>query len=446
MEKGRGWVVAWALFFVGCSNAPRLLNDDTFPALLSLQQTYARQGATADQWDALARTFYQFASENPANDNADDALFGAGISFFYMNTPEGYSRATRTFQQLASRYPHSPHIPNALYWTAKAYESLRDRSHAQRYYQALVNRYPESRYASEAWRVLAPPPPPKRIQFQEPPKVSEVVPPTKTEKPPETPQPSTVSSPSRTTPLTIEPAKTLSPSGTRIPRVPDEPTLSQQLGLSIKTIVVDPGHGGHDYGATAPGLPSEKEINLDVGKRLAALLEKRGLKVYMTRQDDTFIPLRERNELARRWKADLFVSVHVNSAESSAGSGVETWVCSPTRDARSAQQAARENAGAVTMSEIDDLLAEMLISSKREESRSLARSIQRELVTATGSLDRGIKEAGFVVLAGLRVPSVLVEIGFLSNPAEGKRLATPEYRQTIAEAIAQGISAYASER
>lgn len=446
MEKGRGWIALGALFFVACSRAPRLLNNNTFPALLSLQQTYAREGATADQWNALARAFYQFASENPTNDNADDALFGAGISFFYMNIPEGHRRATQAFQRLMARYPNSPHISNALYWTAKAYESLRDRSRAQRYYQALVNRHPESRYASEAWKALAPPPPLKRVQFQEPPKTVEVAPPAKTETLLETPKLSVTSPPSRTVLLTIEPAESTPPPLRRTPRASEEPTLSQQLGLGIKSIVVDPGHGGHDYGATAPGLPPEKEINLDVGKRLATLLEGRGFRVYLTRKDDTFIPLRERNDLARRWKADLFVSVHVNSAESSAGSGVETWVCSPARDARSAQQAARENAGAATMSEINDLLAEMLISSKREESRSLARSIQRELVASTGSFDRGVKEAGFVVLAGLRVPSVLVEIGFLSNPAEGRRLATPEYRQTIAEAIAQGIFAYASGR
>jgi N-acetylmuramoyl-L-alanine amidase len=212
----------------------------------------------------------------------------------------------------------------------------------------------------------------------------------------------------------------------------------------VKTIVIDPGHGGHDAGATAPGLPPEKEIVLDVGKRVARLLEERGYRTYLTRTDDTFIPLKERNALARRWKADLFVSIHVNSAESPGGNGVETWVCSPARDASSAQQAARENAGAVNMSEIDDILAEILVSAKTTESRSLARAIQSELVAASGTVDRGIKEAGFVVLAGLRVPSVLVEIGFLSNPAEGRRLATPEYRQTIAEAIARGISRYAS--
>jgi N-acetylmuramoyl-L-alanine amidase len=432
---------------VGCSGAPRVVREETFPALLSLQQTYAKQGATVDQWNALARAFYLFASENPMNENADDALFGAGVSFTYMRTPEGSSLATRAFQRLLNRYPDSPNIPNALYWTAKAYESLRDAPRAERYYQMLVNRYPNSRYASEAWKVLAPPPPPKPVQFVEPTKTvtPKTNPTVATAKPVETPKTTVKTTPTTqnsTTPA-VKPVQD-KPPVTPVPRVPDDPTLSQQLGLGVKTIVIDPGHGGHDYGATAAGRPSEKEINLDVATRLATLLENRGFKVYMTRKDDTFIPLKERNELARRWKADVFVSVHVNSAESSAGSGVETWVCSPSRDARSAQQAARENAGAVNMSEIDDVLAEILVSSKTMESKSLARQIQSELVSASGSSDRGVKEAGFVVLAGLRVPSVLVEIGFLSNPAEGKRLATPEYRQTIAEAIARGVSRYAS--
>jgi len=426
------------------------MQEGTFPALLSLQQMYAKEGAPVDQWNALARAFLKFAAERPSDENADDALFGAGVAFFYMNTPDGYLLSTEAFERLFRRYPRSPYVPNALYWTAKAYESLRDTSRAERHYQMLVNRYPNSRYASEAWKALAPPPPPKRVEWMDTPKVASSS--ASTSQPHETPNTpaNTSSPPANPTPQAPSvsridrPPVEEKPSVTLPRRVPDQPTLSQQLGLGVKTIVIDPGHGGHDAGATAPGLPPEKEIVLDVGKRVARLLEERGYRTYLTRTDDTFIPLKERNALARRWKADLFVSIHVNSAESPGGNGVETWVCSPARDASSAQQAARENAGAVNMSEIDDILAEILVSAKTTESRSLARAIQSELVAASGTVDRGIKEAGFVVLAGLRVPSVLVEIGFLSNPAEGRRLATPEYRQTIAEAIARGISRYAS--
>ncbi|MBM3213502.1 tetratricopeptide repeat protein [Candidatus Poribacteria bacterium] len=422
---------------LGCAGASRAPGNRGFLDLIAVQQSYARGSATPDQWTALARDFAGLVRQNPDSDDADDALFGAGVSYFYAGTPATNAAATKAFRELRDRFPTSPHAPNALYWSARAYGRLGDPALAHRHYQLLVNNYPSSTYAAEAWNAIAPPPPkpvaPARTVVIEDPKPKpkiDVSPPPKGE-----PTPVVVTPPSQ--PIVQPPTQTA-------PKIGASPTLMQQLGLGVSTIVIDPGHGGKDYGATAPGLPSEKEINLDVSTRLAALLEERGLRVLMTRKDDTFIPLAQRNELARKWNADLFVSIHVNSAESPAGNGVETWVCAPARDARSARAAARENAGSVQMHDIDDLLADILVSAKTAESRSLAARVQEELANASGSNDRGIKEAGFVVLAGLRVPSVLVELGFLSNPTEGRRLATPSYRETLAEAIARGIMQYAT--
>lgn len=213
-------------------------------------------------------------------------------------------------------------------------------------------------------------------------------------------------------------------------------------------VVIDPGHGGKDPGAIGPSGVLEKEIVLDISKRLRGLMQQEGQwQVTMTRDTDLFIPLKERTSIANAKGADLFVSIHANAAERPDLHGIETYFLDFATDERAMQTAARENA--TSLNEVGDLqviLRDLLTTSKRNESVLLAGSVQRALVEAPDSgkngRDLGVKHAPFLVLIGAEMPSILVEIGFISNPAEERKIANPKQRDRMAQAILAGIKEY----
>ena len=222
-------------------------------------------------------------------------------------------------------------------------------------------------------------------------------------------------------------------------------TLPRQLGLQVKTVVIDPGHGGKDPGTTSNSPIHEKNVVLELSLMLRDLLESRGYHVRLTRENDVFLPLRERTRLATMQGADLFISIHANAATRPGASGVETYYLALASDATAQRTAARENSGAgYGIKELDKLVTKILKETKSVESRQLARYIQKELVDSTNAIDRGVKHAPFVVLIGTKVPAVLVEVGFLSHQAEAQKLAKKAYKRNIAEAIARGIDRYVS--
>jgi N-acetylmuramoyl-L-alanine amidase len=227
-------------------------------------------------------------------------------------------------------------------------------------------------------------------------------------------------------------------------------TLIRALGLKVGRVVIDPGHGGHDQGSTGRGGLMEKELVLDVAQRLGALIEERlGSEVIYTRSGDTFIPLESRTELANEKNADLFLSIHANSSPYPSVSGVETYYLnfSSTRD--ELDLASRENAGSQkTIHELGDLLQKISRHDKAEESREFASKMQAALYSAATrsnptAKNRGVKRAPFVVLIGATMPSILAEIGFVSNSREETLLRKPEHRQRLAEALFRGLSRYA---
>jgi len=239
------------------------------------------------------------------------------------------------------------------------------------------------------------------------------------------------------------------PKPARLPKN-GEPSLSRVLGLKIGKIVIDAGHGGHDTGTSGPGGLTEKDLVLDVAKRLGALIESRmGSEVIYTRNDDTFIPLETRTEIANEHKADLFLSIHANSSPIRIASGVETYYLNFTTSKSALEVAARENASSQkSVYELKDLLQKIALKDKVEESREFATRIQTSLYNMSArsnakTRDRGIKKAPFVVLIGASMPSVLAEIGFVSNPKDEILLKKSEYRQKIAEALYKGLSGYA---
>ena len=233
------------------------------------------------------------------------------------------------------------------------------------------------------------------------------------------------------------------------PTADGDRSLIRTLGLRIGKIVIDPGHGGHDTGTIGPNGLFEKDLVLDVSRRLGKLLEARlGAEVVFTRRDDTFIPLETRTSIANQEEADLFVSVHANSSRDPDARGVETYYLNFTSSPEALEVAARENAASdKSIHELQDLVKKIALKEKIEESREFAADVQQSLHTglankSPGIRDRGVKKAPFVVLIGANMPSILAEISFISNPGDEKRLKTPEYRQRIAESLYRGISRY----
>lgn len=223
------------------------------------------------------------------------------------------------------------------------------------------------------------------------------------------------------------------------------------LGLKVGRIVLDPGHGGHDNGTTGPEGLHEKDLVLDIAKRLGALIEERmNSEVIYTRTDDTFVPLEERTEIANKAKADLFLSIHANSSPLRSANGVETYYLNFTTSRAALDLAARENAGSQkSVFELQDLLEKIALKDKVDESREFASRIQSALYASSAKTDvrardRGVRKAPFVVLIGASMPSVLAEIGFISNTREENAMKRAEHRQRLAEALYKGIASYAS--
>ena len=233
------------------------------------------------------------------------------------------------------------------------------------------------------------------------------------------------------------------------PTASGDRSLIRALGLKIGRIVIDPGHGGHDTGTIGPNGLEEKDLVLDVGRRLGKLLQSRlGADVVFTRKDDTFIPLETRTSIANQEQADLFVSIHANSSRDPDARGVETYYLNFTSSAEALDVAARENAASdKSVYELQDLVKKIALKEKIEESREFASNVQRALhsglaAKSPGIRDRGVKKAPFIVLIGANMPSILAEISFVSNPGDERRLQTADYRQRIAESLYRGISKY----
>jgi N-acetylmuramoyl-L-alanine amidase len=226
-------------------------------------------------------------------------------------------------------------------------------------------------------------------------------------------------------------------------------SLARQLGLGARRICIDAGHGGHDPGAIGRGGTQEKDITLAIVLKLEKLIRNElGADVVMTRDTDVFIPLEERTAIANSSGADLFLSVHINSARNSAGRGLETYYLSFAKNAAAEELAARENAiSQATMKDLNNLVKAITTNSKIDESSDFATLIQRNNVAGLspsfqGVLDRGVHTAPFYVLIGANMPSILTEVGFISNPEEERWLKSDEYQQKLAESLLEGVRTY----
>lgn len=225
--------------------------------------------------------------------------------------------------------------------------------------------------------------------------------------------------------------------------------LSRMFGLGVRTIMIDPGHGGADTGTMGKMGTKEKDITLDIAKRLRDRLKKYGhYNVLMTREQDMTIPLNKRVELAGLSRADLFISVHLNYLPSKPINIIETYYFGPSSDAKTLKLAEQENAGSqYGLSDFKEMIEKIGETLKLQESKEFAASIQKNLFLnikkETGfAYDFGIKRAPFVVLLGVDVPAVLAEVSCLSNREEEMKLNTESHRENVAHYLEAGILDY----
>jgi N-acetylmuramoyl-L-alanine amidase len=221
----------------------------------------------------------------------------------------------------------------------------------------------------------------------------------------------------------------------------------------LRLIVLDAGHGGHDSGAVGPTGILEKEVVLDVTRRVAKKVEAGlGVKVIMSRDSDVFVTLRDRTNFANKQRADLFVSVHANAHPQSVSEGVETYFLSSEASDSGARQVAAIENGVVQLEGpgsrqrggdvLKSILWDLAQSEFQEESSFMAETVLDSMSKSLNLVNRGVKQAGFYVLGGAAMPAILIEIGFLTNRKEERKLATPEHREALARAIYAGLAEY----
>lgn len=262
------------------------------------------------------------------------------------------------------------------------------------------------------------------------------------------PEPTSAPSPAAQAPASPPPTGSASPARNEDGNF----SLARQLGLGARRICLDAGHGGHDPGSIGRAGTQEKDLTLAVVMKLEKLIRtKLGADVVLTRDSDVFIPLEERTAIANASGADLFLSVHINSARNRTGRGLETYYLSFAKSAAAEAIAARENAiSQATMKDLNNLVKAIATNSKIDESRDFAGIIQKSNVRGLspsfkGLLDRGVHTAPFYVLIGANMPSVLTEVGFISNPEEERWLKSEAYQDKLAESLLEGVRSYLNQ-
>ena len=427
--------------------------------------TSGQRHATADEWRRLISEFQEIIDTDAQGRLADDAQYAIASSWVWSikaGDTEAPWQAIEAFQKLIRGYPNSRYVPRAHYWLGRCYAYIGDDYQAITQYQIVESRYAGSEISDRARLELA------RVYVRQgyvtraetlyanliasstdrgiSVAATQELRPLKTQpfkiqrkpivSPPErVVQAQTQSKKPQPEPLTPVPE-------TKKPLAPE--SLTREFGLTAKTIVIDPGHGGKDPGALGRGSLQERAIVLSISEKLREVLTRKGYTVLMTRDTNRFIPLKQRTAFATQHKADLFLSIHANGSESPKAKGIETYYLSVTStDKASEDIASRENADSgYSIQELEALLKGIIQESKSEDSKRLAKHVQQTLVQVTGAVDRGVKHARFVVLIGTNVPAILIETGFVSNPTEGQKLTTPAYQRKIATAIAQGIEKF----
>ncbi len=248
----------------------------------------------------------------------------------------------------------------------------------------------------------------------------------------------------------IERLKKKARKGVRRVEEPDaDVSLVRQLGLRVKRVVIDPGHGGKDPGCVYAGGIQEKHVVLKLAKALALKIEKElQCEAVLTRVDDTFLPLERRTAFANMKKGDLFISLHINAHKQAGIAGLETYFLNMATDEQAVLVAARENSTSEkNLSDLQTILNDLMLNTKISESSKLAHQVHKGMFNRLkksyqGVKSLGVKQAPFYVLIGAEMPAILVEMGFITNPTERKRLLSRAYLEALAQGIVEGIADY----
>ncbi len=441
------WIVILllAVLFSGCATM------SSYNELVDRHYDYTsgEKSATLDDWYALIselETFIRTDAESATADAAQYAIGSAWIWCIQAGDSETPKHAIAAFRRLIYTYPNSEYLPQAHYWIAHCYKLTGDSARAVHHYQILTEKFADTDLAAKAQLELGRTYAEHGYEMRAENLYVDIVESATDEQIVTSASEALndLKSPKNQTKNVIGPQPQVKPKPT--PTAPEKLTpgsLTHEFGLTAKTIVIDAGHGGKDPGGGRGNL-IEKPIALSISKKIGAILTAKGYTVLLTRDTDRFIPLKERTAFANRHKADLFLSIHVNASEKSSANGIETYYLDVTSTDKNAELiAARENANSgYSIQELESLLKGLIVESKSRDSRRLAEHVQRELVSATGAADRGVKHARFVVLIGTTVPAILIETGFLTNPTEAQKLTSDTYQQKVASAIVQGVEKF----
>ena len=429
------------------------------------------------QWLAAVDRFEAVAKSYPDAEKAPDALYTSAellsdLSHISM-LPEDLQRAMADYRRVLEKYPKHRLADDAALMLARVYAQRLDQpEQATQLLAQAEKQIPRGDCLKEihALRLrlqqdtpepppptAAPPPPPAPVATAKPkskpelksskPSVVEVHPAAEV----------ALDADGRpTAPATPAPAPTASQAAHALAKLnagrDKDITIAEQLGLKVRRVVIDAGHGGHDSGAVGPRGTQEKDVALAIAQKLGPILESQGLEVVYTRGSDRFLSLEKRAALANEARGDLFISIHCNSAASASLRGVETYSLNIAADRYSIRLAARENSSSEKgISDLQFILADLATKANTEESSHLAQRVQKAVVSElsgkySGVEDLGTKQALFYVLLGAKMPAILVETSFVSNPDEEKRLGSAAYQGDVANAIATGVGDYLGNR
>ncbi len=402
-------VLLWFLVLApGIVHGDSELFEDLNRQYLSLRNTDSRLERES-AWQELAQQLVSFASLNKDSDKSPRALLNAAIisqQFYEKNfDQESFSRYEALLEQIYSDYSSSEIAPQALIMQAESALSwFNDEVKAIHLLNLVTELYPRSPY-HEAARI-------RKEQLLE------------------------KSGSDQTPDRLIEASRS------------DEPAR----GGDKIVVVIDPGHGGEDFGAVGQGGLLEKDVALDVAFSLRRMLETElGAVVRLTREQDAFVPLLERTQFANDFEADVFISLHANASPSNRASGFETYYLDNTDNQASRRLAERENKSLQleegTQSDLTYILSDLIQTSKLEESRLLASKVQKSTINHLRAnwpqvRDLGVKKAPFYVLVGAHMPCILIEMFFIDHPEDGSRLADGKFRKEIARGIFLGLSKF----
>lgn len=437
------WTLVLALWLVAAWPA---VAADTYPDAVKAFQALSQDEARAnrrDLWIALSERFRRLADTAPSADERVKALWYAAQAWEEIARRSHLAmdarRAADAYGLVVSRAPTHRLADDAALRQGQLMAKAGDVAAARQILERLIVQFPKGDMVPDARRELA------RLSgtpARAAPPVTWSNTSSSLAKPPASTQ--TKSQPSSS--AAQQPSK---PRAISEKQKKQAGNLVEQLGLTVRTVVLDAGHGGKDPGAMAYGL-REKDINLRMARILGPLLEARGFRVVYTRSRDTYLSLDKRTQIANAAKGDLFLSIHCNAHTDASIHGFELYYLDLATDTQAIRVAARENG--VSEKKISDMqliLSDLLLHSKIDESKTLARVMQNYVITDAGKKfglqDHGARGAFFYVLTGVRMPAVLVELGYITHAEEARRLRDKAYLRSIAQSLVQGVVAYTKQ-